>query len=339
MQAAALEESSVIMRFSLCIAAYLVVTFVRSSAAARMSLRVGRHHSSVGSAVRVSDDASFASMMAHQTTHSKIRELVMLQSETRKMDSDITNVQSKLHSALVSLRQFLDSTPLPPPATNHHKNASSVNHTESGLQTEKAAVFFPAMAAVNKSLKLAKQAKASKVTKAKAVVGAKARIQQEASVLDKLFKHLKSNIVKLNSEERSGKKTSEEAIQRLQARLKKDKAALQNKGLSAFEHELLVNRTKTEEFEINYWSRDRSLGHSKFHDNLKITHGLMSRVRDILAAYKQAASKGHVDKSLMKKVEAQSEPKVFIQMREDLEASAQAYYSHVLAGMGTLSPA
>jgi len=164
--------------------------------------------------------------------------------------------------------------------------------------------------------------------------GRAARVRQVAqaqqSILETLFKHLKSNIVNLNKQEGSSKEVAAKNIQRLQARLKADKAGLQKKDLSQFEHDRLVNRTRTDTFELQYWTRDRSLGHQMFHTNLKLEHGLMSRVHQVIAACKDAALKGHMDPEMLKKLQGQSVPKAFVEMQSSLAHQAQKYYAHVL---------
>eukprot|EP00746_Dinoflagellata_sp_MGD_P163807 gnl/MRDRNA2_/MRDRNA2_92042_c1_seq1.p1 gnl/MRDRNA2_/MRDRNA2_92042_c1~~gnl/MRDRNA2_/MRDRNA2_92042_c1_seq1.p1 ORF type:complete len:340 (+),score=76.80 gnl/MRDRNA2_/MRDRNA2_92042_c1_seq1:94-1113(+) len=162
----------------------------------------------------------------------------------------------------------------------------------------------------------------------------KARVRQVAqaqqTILENLFKHLKSNIVNLNKQEGSSKEVASKNIQRLQARMKADKAELQKKGLSQFEHDRLVNRTRTDTFELQYWTRDRSLGHQMFHTNLKLEHGLMARVHEVIAACKDAASKGHMDPAMLKKLQGETVPKAFVEMRSNLKRQAQKYYAHVL---------
>jgi len=251
------------------------------------------------------------------------KEMGLLQQTQKQMSSDIDEVQKVLKVALVELEQWVQKEPAN--ATNstiaHPKvqgNSSKVPSTEKA--GKKGDAIEPTM---NKSSKVVA-----------ALDSKKARVQKVAqtqeAVLENLFKHLKSNIVNLNKEEGSAKEVAAKSMQRLQKRLKAEQAELQKKGLSSFEHDRLVNRTRTDTFELQYWTRDRSLGHQMFHTNLKMQHGLMSRVHEVIAACKEAALKGHLDPAMMKKLQAQSTPKAFIEMRSNLNHKAQQYYAHVL---------
>merc|ERR1712129_623431 len=47
-----------------------------------------------------------------------------------------------------------------------------------------------------------------------------------------------------------------------------------------------------DEVELSYWKRGREMQHSMFHSRLKVTHGLISRVKEVLDAYGEMMSKG-----------------------------------------------
>jgi hypothetical protein len=158
----------------------------------------------------------------------------------------------------------------------------------------------------------------------------KSAILHEKSVLEDLFAHLKINIGRFNKAESEDKTRTEKMKARLEARLKTAKAKLAMKNCSAFEHELLTNQTRQDEAELKYFSRDRDLGHQMFHGNLKMTHGLMSRVKTVLGIYNEAAEKGHVDAELLKKAQGMTLPKTFfLQMREEMKQNAQKYEMHL----------
>jgi len=120
-------------------------------------------------------------------------------------------------------------------------------------------------------------------------------LKTEQDALQKLFTHLKSNIASINKNEDSNKAHVKEVIERLQKRYQQDKDRLNSTNLSSFEHERLVNRTRSEEAELKYWSRSRELQHGMFHANLKMSHGLMSRVKQVMEAYKDVLTKGKLD--------------------------------------------
>lgn len=298
------------------------------------------------------------SVKAQQTSQVSRKELGMLQKTESQMSSDINQVQEVLRVALMDLGHYVQNEPAnttkhsnptvsssdetskkvhasspepnPKQVTSSPKELTSkkvnvsVNNSSRIPSTEKSAKKDDSVKPVmNKSSHVA-AASDLKVKKVKQVA------QKQEAILETLFKHLKSNIVNLNKQESSAKEVAAKSIQRLQARLKADKAELQKKGLSAFEHERLVNRTRTDTFELQYWTRDRSLGHQMFHTNLKLQHGLMSRVHEVIAACKEAASKGRVDPEVMKKLHTQALPKAFVEMQSTLKHKAQQYYAHVL---------
>jgi len=212
-----------------------------------------------------------------------------------------------------------NSTAVHPKGTSTEKvNASSTNKgvNQTAAQVVKAANSSTSVAAIG--------------TKAHRAAHVRKVVNEQKSLLENLFKHLKSNIVNLNKQENQAKQVAQKSIQRLQERLKKDKAELQKPNLSKFEHDRLVNRTRTDTFELQYWTRDRSLGHSMFHTNLKMQHGLMSRVKSVIAACKEAAVKGRIDPAMVKKLKAQALPTAFVEMRSNLKHKAQQYYAHVL---------
>mmetsp|Transcript_40996 Transcript_40996/g.91969 ORF Transcript_40996/g.91969 Transcript_40996/m.91969 type:complete len:213 (+) Transcript_40996:73-711(+) len=122
-----------------------------------------------------------------------------------------------------------------------------------------------------------------------------AKLKQQQDSLESLLTHLKSNIAGFNKHEIEAKETNERKVKELEERLAEDKATLQQKNVSAFDHELLTNRTRTEEQELAYWKQGREISHNMFHSNLKVTHGLMSKVRSIMDAYKSVLTTGRLD--------------------------------------------
>jgi len=146
--------------------------------------------------------------------------------------------------------------------------------------------------------------------------------------LDDLFKHLKLNIANFNKREADSKQDGQEYAKKLQERLEKDHKRLQDASLSAFDHEMLVNRTRMEERELKFWTRGRELQHDMFHSNLKLTHGLMSRVKTVMDAYKQMLTNGKVDPKLTKALH-ESLPKSFIQRENKLKKDVRRLGKHL----------
>lgn len=154
---------------------------------------------------------------------------------------------------------------------------------------------------------------------------------QEGKLKD-LFKHLKLNIANFNKRESEAKHSSEKMEEKLRKRLEEDRARLKEKGISAFEHEMLVNRTRTEEHEMKYWSRGRELQHNMFHSNLKLTHGLMSRVKMVMDAYKDVLAKGALDPKIAQALHSSSMllPKALLQKQQTLKKEVRRYGNHIL---------
>jgi len=151
--------------------------------------------------------------------------------------------------------------------------------------------------------------------------------------LGDLFNHLKSNIAEFNKREADQKKDSSVFAERLKKRLAEDKRRLNapNSTLSNFDREMLVNRTRTEEHELKFWTTGRSLQHDMFHSNLKLTHGLMSKVKTILEAYKQVAATGKLDPKLAKVLHETSAklPKALLQKDEQVKKDVRKLEKHL----------
>eukprot|EP00418_Pyrodinium_bahamense_P074462 CAMPEP_0179101374 /NCGR_PEP_ID=MMETSP0796-20121207/46867_1 /TAXON_ID=73915 /ORGANISM="Pyrodinium bahamense, Strain pbaha01" /LENGTH=276 /DNA_ID=CAMNT_0020799223 /DNA_START=75 /DNA_END=905 /DNA_ORIENTATION=- len=128
------------------------------------------------------------------------------------------------------------------------------------------------------------------------------RLKQQQDVLKNLLSHLKTNIQRYNKDELHGKDEHQRILERLRQRLADDQKALNSSNLSAFQHDILVNRTRAEEASIKYWTRGRALQHDMFHSNLRMAHGLMARVKTVLDAYGQAIQNGKIDSKAAEKL-------------------------------------
>jgi hypothetical protein len=149
--------------------------------------------------------------------------------------------------------------------------------------------------------------------------------------LGDLFSHLKENIANFNKRESEQKKDAAVYAERLKKRLEQDKKRLEDPKLSDFDREMLVNRTRTEEHEMKFWTRGRELQHDMFHSNLKLTHGLMSRVKTVMDAYKQVMVTGKLDAGLTKVLHdtAASMPKALIQKEQRVARDVNKLNKHL----------
>lgn len=308
----------------------ILATLVVCSGATR-SMRGKPHHESLlvtgeTEGEQLSTRAGISEKMAH------------LESQTNALMSFIDQVESGFGTALLQFQSLAE----PANATKAVAVAVKTNETKP-VNTTKAAPV-----ASNKTdTKPQNHSQALNATKSAQVANLKAlppvdfkkAVQQEKDVLSDLFKHLKGNIANFNKQETKDKDKTAAIRKRLEDRLKKDKATLAMKNISDFERERLTNSTRMEEHELAYWSRDRDLQHHMFHSNLKMTHGLMSRVKSVLEAYKEAFSKGKIDPALMKKVQSMSPTKAaFLEMRKDVRERAHLYKVHLRLGLQLSHP-
>jgi len=132
------------------------------------------------------------------------------------------------------------------------------------------------------------------------------KLKQQSDALSNLFAHLKGNIASSNKAQVASKKTYASEADEVQRRLDRDRKRLQQKNLSDFEHGFLTNRTLSEERELHYWNRQRDLNHGMFHNTLKMTHGLMSRVKTVMEAYTDVMKNGHLDPKLAEQLHSVS---------------------------------
>mmetsp|Transcript_37490 Transcript_37490/g.74384 ORF Transcript_37490/g.74384 Transcript_37490/m.74384 type:complete len:227 (-) Transcript_37490:91-771(-) len=132
------------------------------------------------------------------------------------------------------------------------------------------------------------------------------QLKQQRDSLSNLFAHLKANIANSNKEQVASKKKYALQVENARRRLDLDRKKLQLTNLTEFERGLLKNRTLAEEQEVKYWTQNRDLNHGIFHDTLKMTHGLMSRVKTVMDAYKQVLANGHIDPHLAEQLHSVS---------------------------------
>jgi len=269
-----------------------------------------------------------------------------LESQTNQLVSFISQVQNGLDTALLEFESLAE------PKANATKNATKTAPVVAKKAENKTVKAEAKPADVKKAAPAAnktepKLANATKAAKAAPVVNLKKlsgdefkkAVKDEQNVLQDLFKHLKVNIASFNKQEGHDKDKTEVIRQKLEARLKKDKATLAMKNISDFERERLTNATRMEAHELEYWNRDRDLQHHMFHSNLKMTHGLMSRVKTVMEAYKEAMSKGAIGPDLMKKVHSMSPTAAaFLEMRKDVKERAHLYKVHLRLGMQISHP-
>lgn len=136
---------------------------------------------------------------------------------------------------------------------------------------------------------------APKAAPAKAVhLASQKTLKAQRTNLRNLLSKMKTDISRFNKNEADDQDTSSSHIEKIQKRLEQDKARLADPKLRPFMRELLQNRTKEEQRDIDFWSHGRKLQKRMFHSNIKITHGLMSRVKGVLQVFDGALVNGTI---------------------------------------------
>jgi len=264
--------------------------------------------------------------LAMKTSTSMKREMALMRdAEEIQINSDIDKVRKALETTLAEVGQLVENQPAH--STNLIQDAKK-NISSAAPSQEKAT------AKVNASI--ANSTKSATINSSKAEVDKKAKVkavlQAQQTILENLFKHLKGSIVNINASESSSKEVSEKQIKQLQEQLKEDEAkTAKNLTLSKYDHAALVNKTKSDKIELQFWTHERNLGHRMFHTNLKMHHNLMNRVESVIDVCKEAVTKGRVDQDLIKKIAAQALPKTFLEMQSTVDQSTQQYYSQVIS--------
>jgi len=163
---------------------------------------------------------------------------------------------------------------------------------------------LPVAAANASSGKSAPALRTAGTATAAVVVNKTSTLKVQEEVLKNLLSHLKSSISKDNKEEEESKKHNQDMIERLKKRLESDRAKMNDTKLSARDRAMYANDTHLEERELQYWTRGRELQHGMYHANLKMTHGLMSRVKTVMQAYEEVLKTGHLDADMSKMLHA-----------------------------------
>lgn len=156
--------------------------------------------------------------------------------------------------------------------------------------------------------------------------GAQKRLKEQEDLLKNLFAHLKSSVTHSNKNEKENKDENAKLVKSQEEKIKADHEKLKNPKLSAHDRERLVNRTQADERTLTYFKRGRDLQHSMFHSNLKIAHGLMSRVKNVLEIYTESLAKGQIDAKAraLLKTSMESVPRALLETQHKLRRTRRA---------------
>lgn len=160
--------------------------------------------------------------------------------------------------------------------------------------------------------------------------GAEKRLKGQQDALEKLFAKLKKGITEANRQEKGNKDDVTKLMATAEDKVKKDHEKLKDPKLSAWQHAALLNRTRVDENQLKYWKRGRELQHSMFHSNLKMAHGLMSRVKHVLAAYGHAMDNKALDAKARADIKKSlaSVPRALLQTQHRLRRQRRAHRRH-----------
>lgn len=130
------------------------------------------------------------------------------------------------------------------------------------------------------------------------------------AMLKGLYEDSKARIAVANEREKKSKAYYTERETTHNARIAKIEGRFHNHTLS---QEFRANETRDEDRLFSYWKGVRERQHRGFHTNLKIQHGMMSKVKTMIDMYEKTISGGAKGKAQAKKeLEAQVAPEVVL---------------------------
>jgi hypothetical protein len=132
---------------------------------------------------------------------------------------------------------------------------------------------------------------------AKGLMG-KAALAPMLGMLKGLYEESKQRISDQNVREEKSKKWFAGKEAEHKAKMASIEGKFQNHTLS---EEFRTNETRDENRYFNYWSRCRERQHRQFHTNLKIQHGMMTKVKGMIGTYEKALSPKANDQQAAKK--------------------------------------
>jgi len=136
-----------------------------------------------------------------------------------------------------------------------------------------------------------------KMPNVKGLVG-KAALAPMLGMLKGLYEDSKDRISQQNTREEKSKKWFAEKESEHKAKIASIEGKFANHTLS---EEFRTNETRDETRYFTYWQRCRERQHRQFHTNLKIQHGMMSKVKKMIDMYEKTMSSKPEDQKAAKK--------------------------------------
>lgn len=208
------------------------------------------------------------------------------------MDADVQELGQAVREAarvLESAVALLEETAAPATKTEPAKSAA---------KTEKV-IAAKGKAAVNATAAKTKIEAGKAATAPKALIAskvtAKTALSDQLSGLRRVYERLKAGIVRGNKHSAEEKQLAEEKIAKMKAKVLEDEKKLNSTKLSDFERALLKNNTRIDRAELVFWKSHIEHAHGAFHAQLKLSHGMMERIKGVTDMVEQAMKGKKVD--------------------------------------------
>jgi hypothetical protein len=159
----------------------------------------------------------------------------------------------------------------------------------------------------------------SVMSSTKGLVG-KAMLMPALNMLKGLYEEQKSRIQGFNVQEQKSKDRYNKQLKKHQDKLAHWKDELDHHKIS---QEFFNNSTRDEEHQFKYWTGVRERAHRQFHNQLKLTHGLMAKEKGMIDQYNKALAEptpSKVGAKEYKQVQQQVAPEIVLLQARDLVA-------------------
>jgi hypothetical protein len=166
----------------------------------------------------------------------------------------------------------------------------------------------------------------------------KAMLMPALELLKGQYEDQKSRISEFNVREQKSKDRYNEQLKQHQARLKALKDKLDHKVLG---QEFYNNRTRDEERHFKYWTGVRERAHRQFHNQLKLTHGLMAKEKGMIEQYEKALAEPLPSKETAKEakqVQQQVAPEIVLLQARNLVSFCKSGLTTVSNALADSAP-
>jgi hypothetical protein len=158
-------------------------------------------------------------------------------------------------------------------------------------------------------------------------------------MLKSMYEDQKKRIADLNQREEKNKKTFEKQKAEHETRMKHIEELHTQHKVS---EEFTKNSTESENRMFSYWERVRERNHHMYHVQLKLTHGMMNKAKQMIGAYENALATPNPSKEEAKKALRKVAPEpeiVFLQNQADILSFCEASLKTVNSETAVLAQA